>query len=92
VEDSAPPFPRATVLIVEDEEQLRLAAAKMLRKSGLDVFEAATGSEAIDLLRARGGKFDVILLDLTIPGSTSQDVVGEASLARPKLQTASSLR
>jgi hypothetical protein len=34
----------------------------MLRKSGFDVFEAADGSSAIDLLRAGGGKIDVMLL------------------------------
>ena len=41
----------------------------MLRKSGLEVFEAASGSAAIDLLRAKGGEIELILLDLTIPGS-----------------------
>jgi DNA-binding response OmpR family regulator len=65
---------------VEDEEQLRVPTAKMLRKAGLDVFEARSGSEAIDLLRARDGEFDLILLDLTLPGRSSQDVVTEASL------------
>jgi CheY-like chemotaxis protein len=85
-EDSPRPFPRATVLMVEDEEQLRLAAAQMLRKSGMDVFEAASGSEAIDLLRVRGGEFDLILLDVTIPGRSSQDVVTEASLMRPGMK------
>jgi PAS domain S-box-containing protein len=85
-EESALPARRATVLVVEDEEQLRLAVAKMLRKSGLEVFEAASGSAAIDLLRARGGEIDVILLDLTIPGGSSQDVVAEAALVRSDMK------
>ena len=71
---------------MEDEEQLRLAVAKMLRKSGLEVFEAASGSAAIDLLRARGGEIELILLDLTIPGNSSQEVVAEAALARPDVK------
>ena len=58
----------------------------MLRKSGLEVFEAASGSAAIDLLRARGGEIEVILLDLTIPGNSSQEVVAEAALARPDVK------
>ena len=85
-EDSAPPALRATVLIVEDEEQLRLAVAKMLRKAGLEVFEAASGTDAIALLRARGGGLDLILLDLTIPGSSSQEVIVEAEFARPDMK------
>jgi PAS domain S-box-containing protein len=85
-EASAPPALRASVLIVEDEEQLRLAVARMLRKAGLEVFEAATGTEAIGLLRARGGGLDLILLDLTIPGSSSQEVIVEAEFARPDMK------
>ena len=69
---------RATILIVEDEEPLRLAIAKMLRKSGLEVFEVASGSAAIELLRTRGGEFDLILLDLTIPGGSSQEVLARS--------------
>jgi DNA-binding NtrC family response regulator len=71
---------------VEDEEQLRRAVSKMLRKSGLEVYEVASGSAAIDLLRARGGEIELILLDLTIPGSSSQEVVAEAALARPDVK------
>jgi CheY-like chemotaxis protein len=83
VEEFAPPTPRATVLIVEDEEGLRLAAAKMLRKSGFETLQAANGSVAIDLLRTRGGEIDLILLDLTIPGNSSREIVAETALTRP---------
>ena len=58
----------------------------MLRKSGLEVFEAASGSAAIDLLRARGREIELILLDLTIPGNSSQEVVAEAALVRPDVK------
>ena len=50
----------------------------MLRKCGLEALEAANGSAAIDLLRARGGEIDLMLLDLTIPGAPSQQVLEEA--------------
>jgi PAS domain S-box-containing protein len=86
VEESAQLGRRAALLIVEDEEQLRRAVAQMLRKLGLEVFEVASGSAAIDLLRARGGEIELILLDLTIPGSSSQEVVAEAALARPDVK------
>jgi PAS domain S-box-containing protein len=86
VEDSTPPAPRARLLVVEDEEQLRRGVAKMLRKSGFEVFEAGSGSAAIDLLRSRGGEIELILLDLTIPGSSSHEVVAEAALVRPDVK------
>jgi PAS domain S-box-containing protein len=74
---------RSAVLIVEDEDHLRLAMAKVLRKSGLETFEAANGSAAIELLRARGVEIDLILLDLTIPGRSSAEVLAQAAMARP---------
>jgi CheY-like chemotaxis protein len=83
VEDAARFSEDATVLVVEDEDVLRQAAAKMLRRSGFEVFEAANGSVAIDLLRASGSKIDVILLDMTIPGPSSDEVVAEYAKARP---------
>jgi PAS domain S-box-containing protein len=83
VKDAAHVSEWATVLVVEDEEILRQAAAKALRRRGFDVLEAANGSAAIDVLRAGGSKIDVILLDMTIPGPSSQEVVAEYTQARP---------
>jgi signal transduction histidine kinase/CheY-like chemotaxis protein len=77
--ESTAPFQRATVLVVEDELPLRSAVTKMLRKNGFEVFEAADGSSAIDLLHANSDKIDLLLLDMTIPGSPSRDVVAEAT-------------
>jgi DNA-binding NtrC family response regulator len=75
-----------TVLVVEDEAQLREAVVKMLRKTGFDVLEAADGTSAIDLLRADGGKVDVILLDMTLPGASSSEIVAEAAKAKPAIR------
>ena len=85
-EESASAGRRATILLVEDEEALRRGIAKTLKRWGLEPLEAANGSAAINLLRAEGGKIDLMLLDLTIPGASSQEVLAEAALAQPKLK------
>ena len=82
-EEAARPPQEVTVLVVEDEDSLRQPVAKMLRKKGFEVLEAADGAAAIDLLHANEGKIDLILLDMTIPGASSQEVVAEAAQARP---------
>jgi PAS domain S-box-containing protein len=82
-EQFAPPPRAAAVLIVEHEEQLRHAVAKMLRKAGLQAFGAESACTAVDFLRARPGKIDLILLDLIIPASSSRQVVAEAALTQP---------
>jgi CheY-like chemotaxis protein len=79
-------FLHATVLIVEDEGPLRQGVTKMLRDAGFEVFEVADGSSAIDLLRANGGNIDLILLDMTIPGAPSSEVVAEVGKVRPDIK------
>lgn len=86
IEELAPPSREAAVLVVEDEYPLRRAVTKMLRKAGFEVFEAADGSSAIDLLRANGSRIDAILLDMTIPGASSPEVVAEAAKVQPDIR------
>jgi PAS domain S-box-containing protein len=73
----------ATILIVEDEDALRQPVVKVLRRKGAEVLEAANGPTAIDLLRQHSVNIDVILLDLTIPGASAQEVLTEAARATP---------
>jgi two-component system, cell cycle sensor histidine kinase and response regulator CckA len=73
----------ATVLVVEDEDPLLQAVTKMLRRTGFEVLQAGNGTSAIDLLRANGNKIDMILLDVTIPGASSAEVVAEAAKVQP---------
>jgi two-component system cell cycle sensor histidine kinase/response regulator CckA len=79
----ARPSEELTVLVVEDEDPLRQAVAKMFRKTGFRVMETANGWAAIDLLRWSGRNIDVLLLDMTIPGASIHEVVAEAARARP---------
>jgi PleD family two-component response regulator len=83
---SARPPDRLRVLVVEDEEPLRLAVRKMLVKVGFRVLDAASGSEAIELLRAQAGEIELLLLDLTVPGATSQEVLAEAVRTRSDIK------
>jgi PAS domain S-box-containing protein len=85
-EEPARELPQSTVLVVEDEDALRGPVTKLLRRAGFEVLEAADGHAAIDVLRADGAKVDVILLDLTIPGPSSHEVVAQAVQARPDVK------
>jgi len=75
-----------SILVVEDEDNLRRAVAKMLRKAGFLVLEASDGSAAIELLREKGTHIGVLLLDLTIPGRSSNEVVAEALRTRRNIR------
>jgi PAS domain S-box-containing protein len=84
VVDETPLRPQQfAVLVVEDEDPLRQAVLGMLRKVGFSTLGAADGAAAIELLRANPGIIDLVLLDLTIPGASSNDVLAEVAQARP---------
>ncbi|MCV2487836.1 response regulator transcription factor [Geodermatophilus sp. YIM 151500] len=55
-----------SVLIIEDDVRIRRIVAMALRSEGLDVQEAGSGEEGLERLGER--RFDVILLDLMLPG------------------------
>jgi two-component system, cell cycle sensor histidine kinase and response regulator CckA len=73
----------ATVLVVEDEEALRHAVSKMLRREGAIVIEAADGQTAVSLFRARAREIDIVLLDMTLPGISGQEVLSELRRIQP---------
>jgi signal transduction histidine kinase/CheY-like chemotaxis protein len=75
-----------TVLVVEDEDPLRQAVVRMLRRAGFEVMEAANGTVATDILRMNGGQIDLILLDMSIPGASSHEVAAVAAQVRPDLK------
>src|SRR3984885_12920982 len=56
----------ATILVVDDEPQLRRAMKATLTDLGYSVMEAKTGEEALSLLRQEPA--DLVLLDLNMPG------------------------
>jgi DNA-binding NtrC family response regulator len=73
----------ATVLVVEDEDSLRQAVVKVLRKSGFEVLEAADGSAAIDVLRKKSREIDLMLLDMTMRGASTHEILGEVAKTTP---------
>jgi two-component system cell cycle sensor histidine kinase/response regulator CckA len=78
--------PAGTVLVVEDEELLRLAVSKVLAKTGFSVMEACDGSAAMELIRAHVDDLDLVLLDVTLPGMSSREIFEETQRIRPDLK------
>jgi PAS domain S-box-containing protein len=59
--------PGGTVLLVDDEEDVRRAAAAMLESLGFEVLEAEDGVSALQAFRRHADRVDLVLLDLTMP-------------------------
>jgi two-component system, cell cycle sensor histidine kinase and response regulator CckA len=74
-----------SVLLVEDEESIRVAVARLLRRSGFSVIEAAGGGAALDFFRAQSN-IRVVLLDLTLPGMSGREVLQELRRIQPDIK------
>lgn len=74
---------RERILLVDDEEVLLLAIAKMLQKHGFSVLTAANGTDAVDLLRMHRDEIKLLFLDVNLPGLSSREVLEEARRIRP---------
>jgi DNA-binding NtrC family response regulator len=83
--DAADAFQRATVLVVEDEDALRQAVSKALRNRGFAVIEAGDGSAALEAIRGQENPIDIVLLDMSLPGNPSREVLEEAERLHPEM-------
>jgi len=71
------------VLVVDDEETIRLALSKFLRSRGYNVQTAESGGAALDLLQR--GKYVLMLCDVRMPGIGGVELVPRALGIDPEL-------
>jgi signal transduction histidine kinase len=85
-QDDRLPSIEGAVLVVDDEKPLRQAVGKMLDRMGFDLLEAADGVSAAELLRAHPGKIGVMLLDMTLPGLSIDEIIAIAVESHPNIR------
>lgn len=74
------------VLLVEDEPVIREIMAESLADAGFDVVEAASGDEAMALIRTRVHAFTILVTDFHMPGvATGADVAACLRVEYPGL-------
>jgi two-component system nitrogen regulation response regulator NtrX len=73
------------VLIVDDEESIRRSLAGLLSDEGWEVVAAADGEAALAAVHDEAGAFDVVLLDIAMPGRDGIAVLEELRGAHPEL-------
>ena len=63
------------VLVVDDEEYLRVLCTRMLKRLGYEVIQAADGPQALEIFRERGPEIDCVMLDLIMPIMDGSEVL-----------------
>ncbi len=75
-----------TILLVEDEDQVREVARDCLRQAGYTVLEVKNGKEAIALLARAQAPVDLLLTDVIMPGMNGRVVAELAQSIQPGLR------
>ena len=75
-----------TILIIDDEDMLRLPIASMLRRKGHSVLETRDGATGVDMFRAQAPDIDIVLLDLTLPGMSGGEILAHLRKIRPNIK------
>ncbi len=75
-----------TVLLVEDDEAVRVVTGGILSESGYRVLEAGGGREAMEICAAEGGRIDLVVTDLVMPEMWGDELARRLREAFPGLR------
>ena len=73
----------ATVLVAEDDQNIRLLVARVLRKHGFEILAAESGEEALGIAEKHRGAIDLLLTDVVMPDLPGPALAAELCEHRP---------
>jgi PAS domain S-box-containing protein len=83
----APPWQaQGTLLVVDDDDDVRELVSETLGRAGLSVVEARDGREALRIFRHHPEQFDAVLLDRTLPRTSGDEVFDTLRAIRPDVR------
>jgi CheY-like chemotaxis protein len=75
-----------TVLVVDDEAELRQIIRRVLDRDGYQVLEAASGGEAVSIAEHWDGPIDLLITDVMMPKMHGVEVAAAVKAVRPKIE------
>jgi CheY-like chemotaxis protein len=82
----AVPTGSETILVVEDEPEVRELIGTMLKKAGYEVLVARDGKEALRICKEREGRIGLILADMVMPGMSAPELVESLMQVNPGMR------
>lgn len=81
----ADPTPLPTILIVEDEEEVRALTRDVLEMNGYTVLEALDPADAVRLAETHPGAIDLLITDVVMPSMDGPTLVRAVKRIRPDM-------
>jgi PAS domain S-box-containing protein len=75
-----------TVLIVDDEKDIRRISGRILENNGYRVMTAGSGEEALDVFKEDGDRIQLVILDLGMPGMGGRKCLEELMKIDPEVK------
>jgi CheY-like chemotaxis protein len=86
VREDVPARGTETVLLVEDEEMVRRMTREVLEGAGYHVLEASSGFDALRVSSGHGGRLDLLLTDVVMPGMSGRELAERLAPVRPGIK------
>jgi signal transduction histidine kinase/ActR/RegA family two-component response regulator len=84
--ESRPQGGQETILVVDDEEMIRMLVRDILEEIGYNVLSAADGIEAVELYKEKDGEIDLVILDMTMPGMGGRETFEKLKEMNPSVR------
>lgn len=86
-EEHAAPICSGTVLVVEDEEDVRKMTMLMLESAGLTVHAFGSPQEALRMFRENPGQYDLVISDVIMPGMNGKEMIRQMEEIKPGIRS-----
>jgi two-component system cell cycle sensor histidine kinase/response regulator CckA len=75
-----------TILLVEDEDAVRMFASRALRDKGYRVMESSNGESALEFIKKSGNTIDLVVTDVVMPKMDGPSLINQIKTQNPNMK------
>jgi CheY-like chemotaxis protein len=79
-----PTAPSATILLVDDDDDVRTSTMRILQRANFEVLSAASAADALVVFHDHGARIDLVLSDVVMPGASGVELAADITRLAPE--------